>query len=129
MQCMKCGRDVDPGQVFCGKCRETMAQYPVKPGIVVQLPRRTEVGVKKQAGRRRAVPTPEEQNQTLRRAVRWLAMLVLLLTVAAAGLGWLSVRLYRESELKVLPGQNYYSAASTQETTNPADAPTGKAND
>ena len=129
MQCMKCGRDVDPGQVFCDKCRETMDRYPVKPGIVVQLPRRPETGAKKPANRRRAATTPEEQNQALRRAVKRLAVLALLLTVAVAGLGWLSVRLYRESELKVLPGQNYYSAASSQETAKPTDVPTGAAND
>ena len=109
MQCMKCGRDTELEQVFCDSCREVMARYPVRPGIVVQLPRR-------------AVPTQEERNQILRRVVRWLAALVLLLTVAAVGLGWLSLRLYRESEFKVLPGQNY-SAASTQETEKPTTSP------
>lgn len=123
MQCMKCGRDVEPGQVFCDTCRETMAQYPVKPGVVVQLPRRVESPVKKQVTRRRGAATPEEQNQTLRRAVRWLATLVVLLTVAVIALGWLSVQLYKESEFKVLPGQNYYSSATTQTTEPPTETP------
>ena len=124
MQCMKCGRDLEPGQVFCEDCREVMAQYPVKPGIVVQLPRRVETPAKKQASRRRSMMTPEEQNHILRRSVRWLAMLVALLLVAVIGLSWLSVRLYRESEVKVLPGQNYYSSASSQETKAPEDGVT-----
>ena len=127
MQCMKCGRDVEPGQVFCDKCRETMERYPVKPGIVVQLPRRVESAAKKPTVRRRNTPTPEEQNQTLRRTVRWLATMIVLLTVAVIGLGWLSVRLYRESEIKMLPGQNYYSAASAQETRTPTEVPTQSA--
>ena len=122
MRCMKCGRDTELEQVFCDSCREVMARYPVRPGIVVQLPRRAETAAKKQTVRRRAVPTQEERNQILRRVVRWLAALVLLLTVAAVGLGWLSLRLYRESEFKVLPGQNY-SAASTQETEKPTTSP------
>ena len=48
MQCMKCGRDVESDEVFCNSCKETMARYPVRPGVVVQLPRRTESAVKKQ---------------------------------------------------------------------------------
>jgi len=127
MQCMKCGRDVDPGQVFCDTCLDTMTKYPVKPGIVVQLPRRAEFAAKKPVARRRNTPSPEEQNQILRRAVRWLATVIVLLTVAVIGLSWLSVRLYRESEIKMLPGQNYYSASSTQETRTPTEAPTGSA--
>ena len=129
MRCMKCGRDVEPEQVFCDKCRETMERYPVKPGIVVQLPRRVESPAKKQIARRRSTPSPEEQNQSLRRTAKWLATLVVLLTVAVIGLSWLSVRLYRESEIKVLPGQNYYSSASTQETKTPTETPNRSANE
>ena len=129
MQCMKCGRDVEPEQVFCDSCREIMAQYPVKPGVVVQLPRRVESPVKKQTVRRRGLGTSEEQIHTLRRAVRWLTTLVVLLLVAVIGLSWLSVQLYRESEIKVFPGQNYYSSATTQETKAPTEVPTQSADD
>ena len=129
MQCMKCGRDVEPEQVFCDSCREIMAQYPVKPGVVVQLPRRVESPMKKQTVRRRGLGTSEEQIHTLRRAVRWLTTLVVLLLVAVIGLSWLSVQLYRESEIKVFPGQNYYSSATTQETEAPTEAPTQSADD
>ena len=119
MQCMKCGRDTEPDQVFCGSCKETMAKYPVRPGVVVQLPRRTEAVVKKQPSRRRVSLTAEEQVQLLRRAVRRLALLCVLLLAAVIGLSWLTVNLYRDSEEKVLPGQNYYSATTPAETTEP----------
>ena len=59
MGCMKCGRDVDPDQVFCDQCREVMARYPVKPGIVVQLPHRHQQPVKKQPARRHPVLSAE----------------------------------------------------------------------
>lgn len=129
MQCMKCGRDVESEQVFCDSCLKIMAQYPVKPGVVVQLPRRVESLAKKQTVRRRSLATSEEQIHTLHRAVRWLMTLVVLLLVAVIGLSWLSVRLYRESEIKVLPGQNYYSSATTQESKTPTEAPMQNADD
>lgn len=120
MQCIKCGRDVELNQVFCDSCKETMAKYPVRPGVVVQLPRRTETVVKKQPARRRATISAEEQVYLLRRAVRRLAVLAVLLLAAVIGLSWLTVELYRENEQKVLPGQNYHSATTPIETTAPA---------
>ena len=49
MHCMKCGRDLEPGQVFCEECQAEMKKYPVKPGTVVQLPRRREEAPNKKA--------------------------------------------------------------------------------
>ena len=116
MGCMKCGRDVEPGQVFCDSCRDVMARYPVKPGIVVQLPHRQQHAAKKQTVRRRPIQSPEEQLAALRRVVRRQILLILLLAAAVVGLSWLSVNLYTDNENKVLPGQNYYSV-TTPETT------------
>ena len=123
MQCIKCGRDTEPDQVFCGSCRETMAKYPVRPGVVVQLPRRKEAVVKKQISRRRASLSAEEQVQLLRRAVRRLALLSVLLLAAVIGLSWLTVTLYRDGENKVLPGQNYYSATTSTEAPETKEDP------
>lgn len=124
MQCMKCGRDLESGQVFCDVCRKTMEKYPVRPNVVVQLPHRAAQSAKKQQTRRRQMPTPEEQNQILRRIVRWQILLNALLLAAVIGLSWLVVNLYRENEDKVLPGQNYYAATEPADTTLPTEAPT-----
>ena len=120
MQCMKCGRDLEPGQVFCDACREVMARYPVKPGVVVQLPNRNQQTVKKQIIRHRPALSAEEQVTALKKTVRWQALSIVLLLAAAIGLGWLSVKLYTEGEKKVLPGQNYYSV-TTPGTTEAAE--------
>ena len=40
MGCMKCGRDVQEGQIFCVSCLETMEKYPVKINAPVNLPSR-----------------------------------------------------------------------------------------
>lgn len=125
MQCMKCGRDVESGQVFCDECREVMSRYPVKPGIVVQLPHRNQQAMKKTPARRRTTQSPEEQLSALRRTVRRQILLILLLAVAVIGLSWLSVKLYTDGEKKVLPGQNYYSVTpATSEPTEPSGEPT-----
>lgn len=38
LNCLKCGREIEEGQVFCNDCLVQMAKYPVKPGTAVQLP-------------------------------------------------------------------------------------------
>lgn len=40
LNCLKCGREIEEGQVFCNDCLVQMAKYPVKPGTAVQLPSR-----------------------------------------------------------------------------------------
>ena len=34
MSCLKCGRDIEEGQVFCTGCREVMEKYP---GLAVEV--------------------------------------------------------------------------------------------
>ena len=38
MNCMKCGREITLGQVFCKDCLVDMENFPIKPGTPVQLP-------------------------------------------------------------------------------------------
>ena len=126
MQCMKCGRDTEAEQVFCESCREIMAKYPVKPNVVVQIPHRPEQTQKKQAVRRRATVSLEEQVTRLRRTVALLILLVILLVGAVAAVAGLASDLYKKSEDKVLPGQNYVTATeatteATEETTMPEE--------
>lgn len=124
MRCMKCGRDTENEQVFCESCREIMAKYPVKPGTVVQLPRRDQQIPKRTQSWRYGALNAEEQIKRLRRTVRNQAALIVLLLAAVISLSWLSVKLYQENEKKVLLGQNYFTAT---ETTAPAETETAPA--
>lgn len=113
-ECMRCGRELSSGQVFCQECQEEMEKYPVKPGVVVQLPRR-QTYQPKPAPRRRGL-TPEEQVKKLKRQVKQLWISLAAALVAAAALGWVLVGdILEKDEVKWLPGQNY-SAETTQQT-------------
>ena len=111
-RCVKCGRPAAADQAFCPECLEEAEKYPVKPGMVVLLPRHDQT-TKTPARRRHPAVAPEEQLQRLKKHVitLWLA---LVLTLSAAGvLGWLVVDDYLEEKAgNFLPGQNY-SAETT----------------
>ena len=109
--CMRCGRDLAEGQVFCQRCREDMDRYPVKPGIAVQLPSRRPEAPKRAAPRRRTLP-PEEQVKRLRRLNRTLSFLLALSLILVAFFGYISV-LHLLEEDTFLPGQNYTSIETT----------------
>lgn len=79
MTCMKCGRKIPAGQVFCDGCLEVMEKYPIKPDTAVQLPRRSTQPVQKKQPPRRKQLTPEEQVPLLRRTCRRLMLCVIVL--------------------------------------------------
>ena len=118
MNCMKCGREIEAGQVFCEACLEEMEQYPVRPGVAIQLPNRGGEAARKPAPRKRT-PTPEEQVVQLKRWVRGLAVclvmaiLSLILAVVAASL------VIDDLELKQLIGRNYSTVVTPKETEPP----------
>ena len=71
MNCMKCGREIAEGHVFCSGCLEVAEKYPVKPGIAIQLPgRKTAPSAKKSYTKRRQPPTAEEQLLKLKKRMR-----------------------------------------------------------
>ena len=115
MGCMKCGRDIPEGQVFCDSCLEVMAKYPVKPETAVQLPRKKDTPVvKKTHIKRRQPPTPEEQIRTLKRRIRrfvvlWLVTLLLLIAALHPA------AMYFFGDSFRLPGQNYSTFSDTTE--------------
>lgn len=125
MQCMKCGRDLEAGEVFCAECREIMKKYPVKPGTVVQLPYRSgETAAKKQQPRRRNMP-PEEQLVFLKRLTRKLALALVISVLLCIGTAYLAVTQYLENRNKQALGQNYYVSTTTAPVTEsaiPSDA-------
>lgn len=107
MTCMKCGRDIEEGQVFCPGCLEDMAKYPVKPGIAVQLPGRKEGPAPKKAHpKRKQPPTPEEQVRTLKKRLRAVVILWLVTLALLAVTIYPTVEFFLGKTL-VLPGQNY----------------------
>ena len=117
MGCMKCGRDVSFGQVFCDKCLEEMEKYPVKPGTVVRLPRRVEESVfRKPHPRRRPQLTPDEQIKKLKLLLRRLIVTVMILLMLLGVTGYFAVVHLLESEIVRLPGQNYSSVTAEEPT-------------
>ena len=112
--CLKCGRPCSEDQSFCGECLAEMTKYPVKPGVVVLLPRQDRTP-RPTPRRRYAAPDPEEQLEKLKKQViaLWLA---LILALSAAGvLGWHVLSDYMEQQAnKLLPGQNYSSETTGQ---------------
>ncbi len=82
MECMKCGRKAENGQVFCKECLASMAEHPVKPGTAVLLPQRKLEAPSRRSAHRKKPLSPEQQIEKLRRANRRLAVCLLLLTLA-----------------------------------------------
>ncbi len=82
MGCMKCGREIALGQVFCKECLADMANYPVKPGTPVHLPTEQPNALPRRSSTRKA-RKPEEQLSRVRRMMIGM-MLVFTLVVAAA---------------------------------------------
>jgi len=104
--CMKCGREIDEGQVFCYDCLSDMAKYPVKPGTAIQLPKRRETVVTRKVFNRRKTLTPEEQISKLRKSLRTM-MIVWLVTFLLFCASLYPAISYILEEEHFLPGQNY----------------------
>ena len=117
MGCMKCGRDISSGQVFCDGCLEEMEKYPVKPGTVVRLPQRKSVpAAKKSNSRRRTQISPEEQVKNLKRILRNMVALVIILSLLLGAAGYFAVIHLLECDIVRLPGQNYSSVTDSETT-------------
>ena len=119
MQCMKCGREIPVGQVFCDECLKDMEKYPVKPGTAIHLPPPPKaVPSKKSNVNRRPALQPVEQVKILKQRLFFVsAMLILTLMLMISGF-LLTAEYIQDSQSKPLPGQNY-STEVTSETTEP----------
>ena len=98
MTCLKCGVDVPEGQVFCEHCLSVMKEYPVKPGAHIHLPKRalTEEEPKK-PGKKKRVPSPEEQIAALRLKVHRLRVAaVILVFILCIVTGFLALKIYSD---------------------------------
>ena len=112
MNCMKCGRESSNDQAFCPKCLEQMASHPVRPDVVVQLPLRQEIPLKKVPSRKK-LPTPEEQIQRLKRKNRRLTAALCLILAASLFLFSITVDYFRQLDVQKILGQNYTTEEST----------------
>ena len=115
MNCLKCGREIEEGQVFCNDCLVQMAKYPVKPGTAVQLPSRGSAAVSKKVhSRRRSKAVPEEQLKALKKRIRILSALLSVCVVLLIVLSVVTLRYMSANRL--LPGQNYSAVTATAAT-------------
>lgn len=118
LNCMKCGRDIEEGQVFCPACLEDMARYPVKPGIAIQLPpHKTGPAPKKPHTKRRQPPKPEEKILAMKKWMRFL-LAMWLITLALLIAAMFPTVEYFLGNTFHLPGQNY-STITESSTANP----------
>ena len=106
-KCPKCGREAAENMAFCTECLAEMEKYPVKPGVVVLLPRQ-EKGPKP-IRRRHGAAHPEDQIQKLKQKISALTLALLIALSAAGILGWMAAADYFSQTDVRLPGQNYSS--------------------
>ena len=74
MNCLKCGKETEFGQVFCKECQGGMKKYPVNPNTAVHLPQRDPDWDKKATYERE--PTEADVIRQLKRIIRWLTLTV-----------------------------------------------------
>lgn len=114
MNCLRCGLEVEAPNVFCPKCQEEMARYPVSRDAAVILPTR-----EPRPPRKAYVPVdPQEQLQQLRkkyrRQRRTLWAVISLCVILLGLLLFVGDPLLRKGPTI---GQNYQSNSSSQSTS------------
>ena len=110
MNCMKCGRDVALGQVFCKECLADMANYPVQPGTPVVLPTRS-ASVQPRRAVVRKTRKPEEQIGTLRKIVAVLSVAVITISLAFGITTAVLLNKLEENNENRQPGQTHSTEA------------------
>ena len=107
MNCMKCGREVPLGQVFCTECLTDMATYPIKPDTPVNLPPQTDLNPPRRSRPVRKPRKPEEQVAILRRVAAILALTLMLTLLAFAVTVTSLIRQDCGHTETAAPGQNF----------------------
>ena len=120
MYCMKCGPEMTQQQAFCEACLAEMEKYPVKPGTVIQLPPRPETPVQRKQPRKRTL-SPDEQLLQLKKRCRRLTIVLVLLALITAFLGFVASSAIYKLDIQRFWGQNY--SAASAETTEPETIP------
>ena len=112
MKCTKCGRDTEENAVFCQRCLQDMANHPVKPGTVIQLPQRKLTSPKKSSSRKRHLP-PEELVIRQKRTIRWLWLALISMAFMLALSIALLLHINQEQPTAETIGQNYMTREDT----------------
>lgn len=102
MNCMRCGRELREGQVFCDICLESMEKEPIKINTPVLIPAQP----KTTASHRRPILNPEEEVRRLEKLNQNLILFLILTTVAMA---LFALGLFHEEFMDVVDdlGRNY----------------------
>ena len=110
MACLRCGREIGEGQVFCFACEALMTKHPVKSNTVVTIPDRS---VRERNTAARKIVRVEEDTDQLRRTIMqlrlWVCMLMAALMLCVAVLTW--QELNRDDKPAI--GQNYNSVTES----------------
>ena len=102
MSCMKCGKEVSEGQVFCQECLAEMEKYPVKPGTPLPLPIRPREAVVHKRSYRKS-RKPEEQIVSLRRWLSILCVICWILLIALTLAVMVIMQLMGNPNIHILP--------------------------
>ena len=112
LNCLKCGAEMKESGVFCDTCLADMANYPVKPNITVQIPRRPVTPVVKKKVKKSRFVKPEDQIRHLKWVRNWLVGLLIASLLAFAASSSMVVYLLTREETPDI-GQNYETTGST----------------
>lgn len=82
MNCMKCGREIAFGQVFCKECLAEMERHPVKADTPVILPNRNQLIAPRRPSHSKKILKAEERIVRLRRLVMIQTLALILVLIA-----------------------------------------------
>ena len=113
MNCMKCGREIPLGQVFCKECLADMDTAPVAPGTPIHLPQRQDAPPPRRPVKK--ARKPEEVVELLKKMLLASLVMLLAVTLAFAITVKILVEKLEDASSSIPPGQNY-STSSSDET-------------
>lgn len=105
MTCMRCGKEISDGAVFCHDCLADMAQSPVNPDSPIFLPPPRAVVNPRQ--RKRANKRTVDLIRRYRRLSKALAIALAIVLIVSGITVAILVQMLRRSDAKQNIGQNY----------------------
>ena len=113
MNCMKCGREIALGQVFCKECLADMDQYPIKPGTPVPQFDPDVVTAPKRPTSTRKQKKPEELILGMKKWIIGLSVALFTVILSFSIVTAILVHRIQNAEKDVPAGQNYSSLDTT----------------